>query len=133
MSRDIDVSKLDSLSSGDLKYLHDRNQITDEQLAEGLGRNVGEVRRALASPSRTQADLEEEENLGDVGTVGDENLVGNRPPPPQESETLEISEMTKVQLQEEIDRRNEDRPEENRLSRSGTKEELLERLQADEG
>lgn len=49
-----------------------------------------------------------------------------------DDEALDYSDMTKAELQDEIERRNADRDEDDHLSKSGNKAELVARLEEDD-
>lgn len=109
MSRDIDTSDLSALSKEDLQYLNDRGRLTPEQVAEHLGDDV-------PGPPEGQS-------LDDIEYVGDENTVASVQ---TETGTPTLSpddyeDSSNERLREELRRR--------RLSTSGNKQELIERLE----
>lgn len=115
MSREIDTSDLDSLSKEDLLYLQERGQLTAEQEAKyGLDKST-----ATSTPTGFT-----EPDIGDVGTVGDEYIVGGSPPPEPSAEGKPYEDWSKAELAEEAENRG--------LAKSGTKEELVARLQEDD-
>jgi hypothetical protein len=151
VSREIEIPEdgdLSQLSEDDLKYLHDRNQITDEQLAEATGRDEDEVVEEItdAGPHKGQP-LEEVANTGDANTAGLS----------KEQHEKSVAKMTKQQapsddggddgeaiasppydqntnenLRAEIARRNESREEDDQLPLSGRKEDLVATLEEDD-
>lgn len=147
MSRNVDKSDLKALEADDLKYLHDRNQITDEQLAEALGASVKDVRNALQS--RSSIPLEDRPNTGDANTINltkeeYEALLAKASGASDEDENEDDSSdegleppydregITNDMLRAEIARRNEDRDEDDQLSLSGKKEDLIATLEEDD-
>lgn len=142
MSRDVDSSDLNALELDDLKYLHDRNQITDQEFAEALGVSTNELTTALRNGSQNQLALEDRPNTGDANTAGrgletednsddddddeeeeDDGIL--RPPYDREGVTNDM-------LRAEIVRRNEDRDEDDQLSVSGKKDDLIAILESDD-
>lgn len=126
MSRQIDTSDLSKLSEEELLYLADRGRLTAEQEAEyGI------------KPSRRGGRQEDAptlgDNTGDVGTADGAPIVGGSVPNDGSDEPVPpYEEWSKKDLQAEIDRRNEDREEENKIPRSGTIAELADRLTEDD-
>lgn len=102
MAREIDFSK--KLTDADKQYLRQRPWLVTEAEIQG---HEG-VRDAVYSKQAAQPD-EEPDDSG-----------------------VDYSKMTVAQLQEEIDSRNEELDDDEQINRSGTKAELVARLQEDD-
>lgn len=141
MSREIDTSDLESLEAEDLKYLHDRNQISTSEFAEALGVSEGELKGRLQEVAEgATLSLEERANTGTANTAGlkeeeyEQRLKvnngltdeGEEPEGDEDEEEEETSyeDMTNDQLRAELAGRE--------LSTSGNKEAMVQRLQADD-
>lgn len=148
MSKTIDIpDDLSSLDEEDLKYLHDRGRITDEQLAQALDTDEDTLVSTIteAGPNKG-VPLEETPNTGDANTAGLSKEAHDR----------QLARMAKEQgsdvddddeplvapeeyrsvkndlLRAEIARRNEGRDEDEKLSLDGNKEALATTLEEDD-
>lgn len=119
MSRKIDVSDPAKLSEDDIRYLQER-----DRLPEGV--------EPLIQAGLTNMGLEANTGFVTTHEVDGGNSIdppgSSVPAPPTES----IEDMTVSELKDEIDRRNADRPEDEQLSKSGNKEDLLQVLRDDD-
>lgn len=153
MSRHIDMSDLDALDDEELLYLHQRNLITDRQLAEltgGTEDEVGEALKLLAEPRP----LSEVPHTGDANTSGldqeglerklerlaKEQGVGEGDEDDEDEQLVYPPYTTNPEggaasndlLRAEISRRNEGRDEEDKLSLEGKKDDLITTLTEDD-
>lgn len=124
MSRKIDTSKgLDRLSKEDLLYLDARGQLTADQRRQFLG-------DATPEPPTPRA-LEEQPHTGDTGRVDEQterlSEDGRKSLGPEGSDRLgpdDYEDATNAELRDELRARG--------LPTSGSKSELLERLEDDD-
>lgn len=135
MSKDVDQSDLSALNYDDLKYLHDRAQITTAQMAEALGMKERDLVKKLVE--KEPVDMDRVANTGNANT---RNLTpeqfqeevdrrraanaGESGQPEAEEEEVEYSSMSNDDLRVELARRN--------LSVQGNKAELIARLEEDD-
>ena len=133
MSRDIDTSDLSKLSKEDLVYLRDRGRLTPEQERELLGGinpeppqgrsiadtpNTGDVDVNNTNPDKRQGKPDSENTQ--VGASGEEL--------PDSYEDWKVA-----QLEAEIDARNSEREDDDKISpASGRKDDLIAALAADD-
>lgn len=121
MSRKIDVSDPKKLSEDDVRYLQDRQGLPGGGLPKG------------AKPVRVSPDMEESEYQGAATNSAPD---GGSPPPvagtSSPEEAGDYGSMTVAALKAEVDRRNEERDEDNQLDRPSKKSELIEVLEADD-
>lgn len=109
MSRKIDLSNPESLTKADRLYLQERGQHI-----------------ALGIPAIRQARRGSEpvEYTGDAVTAEPDGGTGET--------NLDYDAMTVAALKQEVESRNEDRPDDAKLSTGGNKADLIARLRADD-
>lgn len=127
MSRKVDLSK--PLSEEDEAYLRERGRLADIARANGTEQGtsvpggINGVNTGGSSPTVTDPRMGARHNPADAPTL----QAGDGAKPLEDPDSATVKE-----LQAEIDRRNEGRSEEDRLARTGTKQELIDRLEADD-
>jgi len=149
MSRTIDwdgtQEALADLDEDDLKYLHDRNQITDEQWA--MARDFDEDELQPSVDLSKPPPIEEVANTGDANTAGlskSQHEHRMKRMAREQADDREVEESEAIvapedyanakndDLRAEIARRNEDRDEDDQLPLTGNKQALIDVLEADD-
>lgn len=148
MSKTIEIPEdLSDLSEDDLKYLHDRGLISDEQLAAAADVDEGAITEGMKSLLSKGTPLEEVANTGDANTSGytpeshskmvermakNQGVLTQTDDGEQMPEDYDDKAWTNDKLREEIVRRNEGREEADQLSLDGNKAQLIATLEADD-
>lgn len=142
MSREVDLDK--PLSDEDRLYLQDRGKHADiranderfgggpaEDDEEALDNKIMDLEEQAAVLRARKASLvaaREQEESG----VTDQTVVNGEGGGDESDEDYDDPAWTKAKLQAEIEKRNEDRDDDGKMSSVGTKAQLVERLRADD-
>lgn len=132
MSREIDTSKgLGKVSKEDLEYLRDRGRLTPDQEREFLG--------GIQNTAPTAPNVSEMQNTGDINAEAPPAVESLRPDEDDE-ESVEVEPLTAPYsgytndlLEQEIKRRNINRPDDEQIAPDGTtKQDLVDALEEDD-
>ena len=143
------ISKEEALASGDeadLRYLHERGRVSTEEVAAALGVREGKLHAAITEAGGRDTPIEDKPNTGDANTSGhtiasheamvDRMRYDQGVDSDDDDEPLVLPEdyasANNDLLRAEISRRNESRDEDDQLSLSGKKADLIATLEADD-
>jgi hypothetical protein len=132
MSRKIDLTK--PLSDEDRQYLEDRARHHDIATADANAGYEDDGSGPLTSPVGVSgvsvggsSPLQQDPTAARFATPGPAVQAGDGLKTEEGYQSMKVAE-----LQDEIDRRNETRDEDEQIPRSGTKQDLIDRLTADD-
>ena len=118
----------------DDQYMRERPWIIAEYERMGFTDEMKQVRegiRPLESPGEASRVTTDDMRVGVLPT--DRKVQEDRVSPPADDEVEDdYDTLTVAQLQEEIDVRNRELPDEDKITRTGKKEDLIARLRADD-
>lgn len=148
MSRKIDLTK--PLTKEDQFYLQERSDYRfaqAKQLAEENGWEWHDLTKYREDLVKGEQDPDADplgENTGDVNTPKDLVTLGTGPQPESDDNSVSLAladpsladkpygDWTNDQLRSEIDKRNEDLDDDDKMSTSGVKQDLVDRLEEDD-